>query len=79
MNKEGSRILRAANSLRCLTGRFTEFSESELPNSTVTGVTYITIVDKFYFGSMCNSAFICGGGVFGGIICCLVDLIILIG
>ena len=39
MNKEGSRILRAANSLRCLTGTFTEFSESELPNSTVTGVT----------------------------------------
>ena len=39
MDKEGSRILRAANSSRCLTGRFTEFSESELPNSTVSGVT----------------------------------------
>ena len=25
MDKEGSRILRVANSLRCLTGRFTEF------------------------------------------------------
>ena len=36
---EGSRILKTANKLRCFTGRFTELSESKLPNSTVTGVT----------------------------------------
>lgn len=40
MEKEGSRILSAANSLRCFTGRLTEFSESEVPNSMMTGVTY---------------------------------------
>ena len=40
MDKEGSRSFRAAKSLRCLTGRFTELSESELPNLTVTGVTH---------------------------------------
>ena len=31
--------LSAANSSRCFTGSFTELSESELPNSMVTGVT----------------------------------------
>ena len=40
MNKEGSRRFRVAKRVRCLRGRFTELSESELPNSTVTWVTY---------------------------------------
>ena len=39
MEIEGSIIFSAANSLQFLTGRFTELSESELPNIMVTGVT----------------------------------------
>ena len=35
----GSRSLSRAYSLRCFTGRFTELSESELPNSMMTGMT----------------------------------------
>ena len=40
MDSDGSRRLRAVNNLRCFTGRFTDLSDSELPDSTVTGVTY---------------------------------------
>ena len=35
-----SKTFKAANNIRCFTGTFTELSESELPNSTVTGVMY---------------------------------------
>ena len=38
MEIDRSRILSAANNLRCFTEKFTELSESELPNSTVTGL-----------------------------------------
>ena len=40
MEIDGSKTFKAANNFRCFTGRFTELSESELPNSTVTGVIY---------------------------------------
>ena len=35
---DGSRRLMAMKIVRCFTGRLTEFSDSELPNSTVMGV-----------------------------------------
>ena len=44
IDSDESRSLRAANDLRCFTGRFTELSESELLNSTVTGVTYLSLM-----------------------------------
>ena len=34
-DSEGSRNLRAANNVQFFTGKFTELSDSELPNSTV--------------------------------------------
>ena len=40
MVAEGSRSMSAVNILRRFTGRFTVFSESELPNSIATGVVY---------------------------------------
>ena len=45
MSRDGSRSLRAAKILRCFTGRFTELSDSELPNSTVTEVTYRSLMN----------------------------------
>ena len=39
IDAEGSRSLIARKIFLCFTGRFTEFSYSELPNSTVIGVT----------------------------------------
>ena len=45
MDSEGSRSLRVANNLRCFTVRFTELSDSELLNSTVTGVTYLSLIN----------------------------------
>ena len=38
IDAEGSRRLIARKIFLCFTGRFTEFSDSELPNSTVIGV-----------------------------------------
>ena len=42
---DGSKLLRAANNLRCFTGWLTELSGSELPNSTVMGmeVAYLSL------------------------------------
>ena len=45
MDRDGSKHLRAAKSLRCFAGRFTELSDSELPNSTVTGMTYRSLMN----------------------------------
>ena len=45
MNSDGSRSLRVTNSLRCFTGIFTELSDSELQNATVTGVTYRSLMN----------------------------------
>ena len=45
MDRDESRSLRAVKSLRCFTGIFTELSDSELPNSTVTGVTYRSLMN----------------------------------
>ena len=53
MDSDESRSLRAANSLRCFTGRFTELSDLELPNSTVTGFNFVCVG---------NLAFMGGGG-----------------
>ena len=39
MEINGSRSFKAANSFRYFTGRFTELSALELPNSMLTGVT----------------------------------------
>lgn len=39
MNIEGSKIYSPANSLWCFIGKFTELSESELPNPMMNGVT----------------------------------------
>ena len=41
----GSKILIAMKIFLCFTGRFTEFSESELSNSTVMGVVYWLLVN----------------------------------
>ena len=40
-----SKNLRVANNLRCFTGIFTELSDSELQNATVTGVTYRSLMN----------------------------------
>ena len=45
MDAEGSRSLIAMKIFLCLTGRFTEFSDSELPNSTVIGVVYRLLIN----------------------------------
>ena len=38
MEAEGSNILMVIQNLRCFTGRFTVLHDSEVPNSTVTGI-----------------------------------------
>ena len=78
MNRNGSRSLRAANSLRYFTESFTELSDSKQPNSAVTGGN-IPIIDEFYFGGVGNVAFICGEGVIGGVGVVFVGLVILDG
>ena len=45
MEIDGSRIFKVANNFRCFMGRFTELSESELPNFAVTGVTYRSLMN----------------------------------
>ena len=45
MDIDGSNSLRAANNVRCFTGKCTELFESELPNSTVTGMTYLPLLN----------------------------------
>ena len=45
MDRDGSRSLKAVNSLRCFLGRFTELSDSEFSNSTVTGVKYRSLMN----------------------------------
>ena len=45
MEIDGSKTFKAANNFRCFTGRFTELSESELPNSTMAGVTYQSLTN----------------------------------
>ena len=45
----------------CFTGRFTEFSDSELPNSNGDWCG-VSVGGKFNFGSMGDDAFVvCGG------------------
>ena len=78
MNRNGSRSLRAANSVRYFTEILTELSDSKQPNSTVTGGN-IPIIDEFYFGGVGNVAFICGKGVISGVGVVFVGLIILDG
>ena len=45
MEIDGSRSFKVANNSRCFAGRFTELSESELPNLAVTGVTYRSLTN----------------------------------
>ena len=45
VDSEGLRSLRAANSLQRFTGRFTKLSDPELPNSTMTGLTYLSLMN----------------------------------
>ena len=45
MDIDGSKSLRAANNVRCFTGKCTQLFESELPNSTVTGMTYLPLLN----------------------------------
>ena len=70
MDSDESRSLRAANSLRCFTGRFTELSDLELPNSTVTGFNFVCVG---------NLAFMGEGEVIGGVDVDFVGVIILDG
>ena len=44
MDSDDSRSLRAVNNVRCFTGMFTELPDLELPNSTVTGVAYLSLI-----------------------------------
>ena len=45
MEIDSSRIFKVANNNLFFTGRFTELSESELPNSTMAGVTYRSLTN----------------------------------
>ena len=45
IDADGSRSLMAMKIFLCFTGRLTEFSDSELPNSTVIGVTWRLLVN----------------------------------
>ena len=45
IDAEESRSLIARNIFLCFTGRFTEFSDSELPNSAVIGVVYRLLIN----------------------------------
>ena len=45
IDSDGSRRLRAVNDIRCFARKFTELSDSELPNSTVTGVTHRSLMN----------------------------------
>ena len=44
-DSEGSRNLRAANNVQFFTGKFTELSDPELPNSTVMEKTYLSLMN----------------------------------
>ena len=70
MNSDGSRSLRVTNSLRCFTGIFTELSDSELSNSTVTGVTYLSLMNLISAAMEIWRSYVCvrggGGGGVGG-------------
>ena len=61
MEAAGSMSLIAMKIFLCFTGRFTEFSDSELPNSN-SDWCGVSVVGKFNFGSMGDDAFVvCGG------------------
>ena len=79
MDGEGSRSLRAANNLRCFTGRFTKLSDSELPNSTLTGVTYLSLKNLISVVWEIWRSYVGGGRVFVGVSGSFIGLIILNG
>ena len=78
MDSDGSRSLRAANSLRYFTGRFTELSNSELPNSMVTGVTYRSLMNLISAAWAMWCSYM-GGGVIGDVGVSSVGLVIMDG
>ena len=66
IDKDGSRSVRTVKSLRCFTETFTELSDLELPNSTVTEVIYRSLMNFISAAWVMWRSYVVGG-VIGGV------------
>ena len=74
IDKDGSRSVRTVKSLRCFTEKFTELSDLELPNSTVTEVIYRSLMNFISAAWVMWRSYVVGG-VIGGVsvVFCWID------